>query len=78
MHQLKFKKKKNQRKQQQQKNQTIQHFLGSTKIQVFAIWHEHTKRQTSAKVIKGNWAGEKEVCCCFKMKKKVWEEKPAF
>lgn len=40
--------------------------------------HEHTKRQTSAKVIKGSWVGEKEACCCFKMKKKVWEEKPVF
>lgn len=28
--------------------------------------HEHTKRQTSAKVIKGSLAGEKEACCCIK------------
>lgn len=40
--------------------------------------HEHTNRQTSAKIIKGSWVGEKEACCCFKMKKKVWEEKPVF
>lgn len=34
------------------KKGNIQHFLGSTKIQVFAMHHKATKRQTSAKVIK--------------------------
>lgn len=36
--------------------------------------HEHTKRQTSAKVIKGSLAGEKEACCCFKIKKTLGEK----
>lgn len=38
--------------------------------------HEHTKRQTSAKVIKGSLAGEKEACCCFKffLKKSLGEK----
>lgn len=37
--------------------------------------HEHTKRQTSAKVIKGSLAGEKEACCCFKIKEKKFGRK---
>lgn len=32
--------------------------------------HEHTKRETTAKVIKGSLAGEQEACCCFKILKK--------
>lgn len=40
--------------------------------------HEHTKRQTSAKAIKGSLAGEKEAFACFKIKKKKFGSKKWF
>lgn len=40
--------------------------------------HKHTKRETSAKVIKGSLAGEKKACCCFKIKKKKNGRKKRF